>query len=45
MSEEFMYDSAMFAAELENFLRVNVAIKVDTDLSFPATVPVQTSKA
>jgi hypothetical protein len=32
MSEEFMYDDAMFAAELENFLRVNVAIKVDTDL-------------
>jgi hypothetical protein len=24
--------TAMFAAELENFLRVNVAIKVDTDL-------------
>jgi hypothetical protein len=32
LSEEFMYDNAMFAAELENFLRVNVAIKVDTDL-------------
>lgn len=32
MSEEMLYDSALFAAELENFLRVNVAIKVDTDL-------------
>lgn len=32
MSEEFMYDASTFAAELENFLRVNVAIKVDTDL-------------
>lgn len=33
MSEEFLYDSAMFAAELDNFLRVNVAIKRDTDLT------------
>jgi HK97 family phage major capsid protein len=32
MSEEMLYDSALFAAELENFLRVNVAIKIDTDL-------------
>jgi len=32
MSEEFAYDNQMFAAELENFLRVNVAIKIDTDL-------------
>ena len=32
MSAEFMYDASMFAAELENFLQVNVAIKVDTDL-------------
>lgn len=32
MSEEFMYDASTFAAELENFLKVNVAIKVDTDL-------------
>ena len=32
VSEEFMYDNAMFAAELENFLRTNVAIKIDTDL-------------
>jgi hypothetical protein len=32
MSEEFLYDASTFAAELENFLKVNVAIKVDTDL-------------
>jgi hypothetical protein len=32
MSEEFMYDASTFASELENFLKVNVAIKVDTDL-------------
>jgi hypothetical protein len=32
MSVEMMYDAAMFAAELDNFLRVNVQIKVDTDL-------------
>ncbi len=32
VSEEFMYDDEMFAAELENFLRTNVDIKVDTDL-------------
>jgi hypothetical protein len=32
MSEEFMKDSALFAAELDNFLRTNVAIKIDTDL-------------
>lgn len=32
MSEEFLYDSELFAAELENFLNVNVAIKIDTDL-------------
>jgi hypothetical protein len=32
LSEEFMYDASAFAAELENFLKVNVAIKVDTDL-------------
>jgi HK97 family phage major capsid protein len=32
MSEEMLYDAELFAAELENFLRVNVAIKVDTDL-------------
>jgi hypothetical protein len=32
MSEEFMYDASLFAAELENFLKVNMAIKVDTDL-------------
>jgi hypothetical protein len=33
MSEELVYDSAMFAAELDNFLRVNVAIKRDDDLT------------
>jgi len=33
MSEEFLYDSAMFAAEVDNFLRVNMAIKRDTDLT------------
>ena len=32
VSEEFMYDNAMFAAELEKFLQTNVAIKIDTDL-------------
>lgn len=32
MSEEMLYDSELFAAELENFLRVNVAIKIDGDL-------------
>lgn len=32
MSVEMMYDAALFAAELENFLRTNVAIKIDTDL-------------
>lgn len=32
MSEEFMYDAALFASELENFLRTNVDIKIDTDL-------------
>lgn len=31
-SEEMLYDSEMFAAELANFLNVNVAIKIDTDL-------------
>jgi len=33
MSEEFLYDASMFAAELDNFLRVNHAIKRDTDLT------------
>lgn len=32
MSEEFMYDASLFASELENLLKTNVAIKVDTDL-------------
>lgn len=32
MSEEFLYDAALFAAELKNFLDVNIALKVDTDL-------------
>ena len=32
MSEELMYDAPLFAAELQNFLETNVAIKVDTDL-------------
>jgi len=32
MSVEMMYDAAMFAAELENFLRVNIQIVVDTGL-------------
>ncbi len=32
MSEELLYDASTFAAELENFLRVNMAIKIDTDL-------------
>lgn len=32
VSEEFMYDDEMFAAELEAFLRTNVAVKIDTDL-------------
>jgi hypothetical protein len=32
MSEELMYDAPQFAAELQNFLQTNVAIKIDTDL-------------
>lgn len=32
VSEEFAYDNARFAAELDAFLRANVAIKIDTDL-------------
>jgi len=31
-SEELMYDAALFASELQNFLETNVAIKIDTDL-------------
>lgn len=32
VSEEFFYDAAQFAAELENFLRTNVMIKINNDL-------------
>jgi len=32
VSEEMLYDAPAFAAELENFLNTNVAIKIDTDL-------------
>ncbi len=32
LSEEMLYDAELFAAELENFLRVNVAIKIDDNL-------------
>lgn len=32
VSEEFFYDAAQFAAELENFLRVNVMTKINNDL-------------
>lgn len=32
VSEEFLEDEAMFAAELDFFLQTNVALKVDTDL-------------
>lgn len=32
VSEEFLYDDAMFAAELENFLRVNVMNSINTRL-------------
>lgn len=31
-SEEFLYDSARFAAELQNFITQNVQIKIDSDL-------------
>jgi hypothetical protein len=32
MSEEFVYDSAMFAAEVQTFLQNDVLLKIDTDL-------------
>ena len=32
ISEEFAFDDARFAAELQQFLQTNVAIKIDTDL-------------
>lgn len=32
VSEEFAYDDAQFMAEVENFLKNDVAVKIDTDL-------------
>jgi len=32
VSEEFTYDDAMFVAEVENFLKNDVEVKIDTDL-------------